>query len=231
MMNRGGANRIFLVEDEPALRLALVDLLKGEGYRIESTNRGIEARDRLLKEAFDLVILDVMLPDVSGFDVCKHAREHGVNTRILMLTARDQVSDKVQGFRIGADDYLTKPFDPAELLARVEALLRRWSDNRTESWRVFGNVKVDLRKRMVFRSDQRIALSEREFTVLRYLIERPGEVVTRDQLLVDVWSYAAGTTTRTVDVHIALLRQKLEPDPRNPEFIVTVHNQGYRFLG
>jgi two-component system alkaline phosphatase synthesis response regulator PhoP len=217
------------VEDEPALVITLTDMLKGEGYQVESSQNGLDAKERIAKGSFDLVILDVMLPGMNGFEVCKDVRRQGYSVPILMLTARDQTSDKVQGLRTGADDYLSKPFDPHELLARVEALLRRIGPNRANDWQEFGDIRLDLQIGRVFRSGQKVSLSERELSLLRYLIERRGAVVSRDELLLNVWGYTTAPTTRTVDVHIALLRQKLERDPKNPELIVTVHSQGYRF--
>jgi two-component system alkaline phosphatase synthesis response regulator PhoP len=221
---------ILLVEDEPGLVITLTDMLKGEGYFVESSTNGLEAKDRIGKGTFDLVILDVMLPGMSGFEVCKSVREQGYAVPILMLTARDRTSDKVHGLRTGADDYLSKPFDPHELLARVEALLRRVpAQNRSGEWQEFGDIRLDLQIGRVFRSGQKLDLSEREVALLRYLIEKRGTVVSRDELLLNVWGYTNAPTTRTIDVHIAMLRQKLERDPRNPELIVTVHSQGYRF--
>ena len=221
---------ILLVEDEPGLVITLTDMLKGEGYLVESSTNGLEAKDRIGRGTFDLVILDVMLPGMNGFDVCKRVREQGYAVPILMLTARDRTSDKVHGLRTGADDYLAKPFDPHELLARVEALLRRVpAQNRSGDWQEFGDIRLDLQIGRVFRSGRKLDLSEREVALLRYLIERRGTVVSRDELLLNVWGYTNAPTTRTIDVHIATLRQKLERDPRNPELIVTVHSQGYRF--
>ena len=223
---------ILLVEDEPGLILTLTDMFKGNGYAVRSVADGTAAKDLIISETFDLVILDVMLPGLNGFEICENVRNHGVATPILMLTARDQTSDKVRGLRLGADDYLAKPFAPTELLARVEALLRRAAKgSRAAEWYEFGPVRVDLKKGRVFRLGRRVDLSEREFALLRYLIERRGTVVSRDQLLLDVWAYSSAPTTRTVDVHIAMLRQKLEEDPKDPEFVVTVHSQGYRFVG
>jgi two-component system alkaline phosphatase synthesis response regulator PhoP len=223
--------RILLVEDEPALVITLTDMLKGEGYEVDSSSNGSEARNRILRETFDLVILDVMLPGMNGFDICKAVREQGHSLPILMLTARDQTRDKVQGLRTGADDYLAKPFDPHELLARIEALLRRApAQTRSSDWQEFGDVRLDLQIGRVFRAGEKVDLSERELALLRYLIERRGTVVSRDELLLNVWGYSTAPTTRTVDVHIAMLRQKLERDPKNPELIVTVHSQGYRFI-
>ena len=227
---RATSRRILLVEDEPSLIITLSDMLKGEGYEVESTVNGLQAMDRIGREAFDLILLDVMLPDMNGFEICKSVRERGYAVPILMLTARGEISDKVRGLRTGADDYLAKPFDPHELLARIEALLRRSaSSERTGDWQEFGDLRLDLQIGRVFRSGQKLDLSERELALLRYLIERRGTVVSRDELLLNVWGYTTAPTTRTVDMHIAMLRQKLERDPRNPELIVTVHSQGYRF--
>jgi two-component system alkaline phosphatase synthesis response regulator PhoP len=224
--------RILLVEDEPSLVVTLSDMLKGEGYVVESVTNGIDAKNLIVSNAFDLVVLDVMLPGMSGFDVCKRVREEGISTPILMLTARGETKDKVRGLRLGADDYLAKPFDPHELLARVEALLRRLAmENRSGDWYQFNDLKVDLKRGQVYRSDQKLTVSEREFALLRYLIEKRGKVVSRDELLVHVWGYSSESASRTVDVHIAMLRQKVERDPKNPQFIVTVHSQGYRFVG
>ncbi len=223
-------HRILLVEDEPGLVITLTDMLRGEGYQVESSINGVDARDRICNETFDLVILDVMLPGMNGFDVCKSVREQGYAVPILMLTARDQTGDKVRGLRTGADDYLAKPFDPHELLARIEALLRRVPGrNRSGNWQEFGDIRLDLQIGRVFRSGQKVDLSERELALLKYLIDRRGTVISRDELLLNVWGYTTAPTTRTMDVHIAMLRQKLERDPRNPELIVTVHSQGYRF--
>ena len=224
--------RILLVEDEPALVITLIDMLKGEGYLVQSVTNGLTARDHIVREELDLVILDVMLPGMNGFDVCKSVREQGATTPILMLTAHGETSDKVRGLRLGADDYLAKPFDPHELLARVEALLRRLpAGDRSSQWPQFGNIRLDPSIGRVFRAGEKVDLSERELSLLKYLIEKRGTVVSRDELLLDVWGYTTAPTTRTVDVHIALLRQKLERDPKKPELIVTVHNQGYRFAG
>ncbi|MGB9604935.1 MAG: response regulator transcription factor, partial [Bryobacteraceae bacterium] len=182
---------------------------------------------------FDLIILDVMLPRLSGFEVCRRLRQAGVETPILMLTARSQVVDKVVGLKTGADDYVTKPFDMMELLARIEALLRR-APARTakpaDSYR-FGAVQVDFRRAEVSRDGRPVNLSAREFALLRYLIEHRGAVLSREELLEKVWGYEPGTTTRTVDVHIAWLRQKLEENPKYPQFILTVRGLGYKFAG
>ena len=224
--------RILLVEDEAGLRRTLKDLLVSSGYVVETSGDGVEAQGRAEAEAFDLIVLDVMLPSRSGFDVARNLRKNGVQTPILMLTARTELNNKVQGFKSGADDYVTKPFEAPELLVRVEALLRRAqavSRKKIQAWD-FEDISVDFTKARLIRKGKQIDLSERECRLLQHLIESRGEVVTRDELLEEVWGYEAPPMTRTVDVHISWLRQKLEDDPANPRFIVTVHGQGYRFL-
>jgi DNA-binding response OmpR family regulator len=224
--------RILLVEDEPGLRRTLKDLLASSGYTVETSGDGADAQERAEHEPFDLIVLDVMLPSRSGFDVAKGLRKNGIQTPILMLTARTELNNKVQGFKSGADDYLTKPFEGPELLVRVEALLRRahsGARKRVSNWN-FQDITVDFTKARMVKKGEEIALSERECRLLQHLIESQGEVVTRDELLEEVWGYEAAPMTRTVDVHISWLRQKLEDDPANPRFIVTVHGQGYRFV-
>jgi two-component system alkaline phosphatase synthesis response regulator PhoP len=223
--------RILLVEDESNLRRTLTDLLKSDGYLVESSGDGLEAQNLAMKNPFDVIILDVMLPSRNGFEVCKYLREHGINTPILMLTARSELNNKVQGFKAGTDDYLTKPFETPELEARIEALLRRVSPgDRAELQSYdFDGIHIDFTKSEIAKNGTRIALGERESRLLRYLIERKGTVLSRDELLHEVWGYKSIPLTRTVDVHIAWLRQKIEDDPKNPKYIVTVHGQGYRF--
>jgi two-component system alkaline phosphatase synthesis response regulator PhoP len=224
-------SNILLVEDEPGLVLTLSDRLRSEGYTVEAILDGAAAVERATRDPFGLIILDVMLPGKSGFEVCQELRERGFTTPILMLTARTQVTDKVKGLKIGADDYLTKPFEMAELLARVEALLRRGSRSGNEGpdFYEFGPLRVDMRHSEVFRDGAPAALSTKEFQLLRYLIEHRGKTLTRDELLKDVWGYSSAPSTRTVDVHVAWLRQKLENDPKQPKYIITVHGQGYKF--
>jgi len=223
--------RILLVEDETNLRRTVSDLLKSDGYLVESSGDGLEAQNLAMSQSFDLIILDVMLPSSNGFDVCRHLRKNGVNTPILMLTARSELNNKVQGLKAGGDDYLTKPFETPELQARVEALLRRSASGpRTEiKSYTFDGIQVDFTAARVLKNGKTITLGERECRLLRYLIERRGTVLSRDELLQDVWGYKAIPLTRTVDVHIAWLRQKIEDDPKNPQYILTVHGQGYRF--
>ena len=225
--------RILLVEDEPGLRRTVTDLLASDGYAVESSGDGLLAQELAMNEAFDLIVLDVMLPSRSGFDVCKHLRKNGVKTPILMLTARSELNNKVQGFKAGADDYLTKPFESAELQVRVQALLRRApADAKKKLKNVeFGDVRVDFAKSRMTRNGKDVSISDRECRLLQHLVEARGEVVSRDELLQEVWGYNAASMTRTVDVHIAWLRQKVEDDPSDPHFILTVHGQGYRFSG
>ena len=229
--------RILLVEDEPGLVLTLTDRLTSEGYQVESARDGETGLERASNEAFDAIILDVMLPRKNGFDVCRDLRQRNVTTPILMLTARGQIVDKVVGLKLGADDYLTKPFEMMELLARVEALLRRAATpaatpaiSAAETYQ-FDSIKIDFRRAEVERDGEKIELSAKEFQLLRYFIEHREATLSRDELLNEVWGYDAMPTTRTVDVHVAWLRQKLEPNPRHPMYILTVHGMGYKFVG
>jgi two-component system alkaline phosphatase synthesis response regulator PhoP len=223
--------RILLVEDEPGLVLILTDLLTAEGYQVAAVNDGKSGLARALSEPFDLLILDVMLPQMNGLDVCKELRQRGRDVAILMLTAKTQLVDRVVGLKLGADDYLTKPFEPPELVARVEALLRR--ANKGSLVPVarfqFGNVDADFETGYVERSGSRINLAAKEMELLRFLIDRRGRVVSREELLEGVWQYQPGVSSRTIDVHVAWLRQKLEEDPELPRYIKTVRGVGYRF--
>ncbi len=224
--------RLLLIEDEPGLVLTLTDRLVREGYAVESSTDGESGLERAAGEAFDLVILDVMLPRLGGFDVLKELRRRNVETPVIMLTARGQVVDRVVGLKLGADDYVTKPFEMVELLARVEAKLRRApvTPHPSEGYQ-FGGVRVDFRRAEVTREGQPLELSAREFQLLKYFIEHRGATLTREELLNEVWGYNAMPSTRTVDVHVAWLRQKIEPNPRHPQFVITVHGMGYKFAG
>src|SRR6187397_321693 len=226
------SKRILFVEDEPGLVMTLTDRLRNEGYAVETTYDGESGLARATNERFDAIILDLMLPRKSGFDVCRDLRQRGVATPLIMLTARGQIVDKVVGLKLGADDYVTKPFEMAELLARVEAHLRRapLSPHPTEGY-AFGDVRVDFRKAEATRDGAPLELSAREFQLLRYFLEHRGATLTRDELLNEVWGYHSMPSTRTVDVHVAWLRQKIEPNPRHPQFILTVHGMGYKFAG
>ncbi|WP_239490791.1 response regulator transcription factor [Luteitalea sp. TBR-22] len=228
-------SRILLVEDEPGLQLTLSDRLRREGYLVDSAGDGQTGFDKAATGTFDLVLLDVMLPRKNGFDVLRDLRQRGIETPVIMLTARGQVVDTVVGLKLGADDYLAKPFEMMELLARIEARLRRRAlpvvTPAAHEGYQFGEIRVDYRSAEVFRGDGTVELSAREYQLLRYLIEHRNEVISRDQLLNEVWGYNAMPSTRTVDVHVAWLRQKIEPNPRHPQFLLTVHGLGYRFVG
>jgi two-component system alkaline phosphatase synthesis response regulator PhoP len=227
------AHRVLIIEDEPGLVLTLTDLLTSEGYEVESATDGTSGLRLATEGAFDLILLDVMLPGKNGFDVCRDLRARDVTTPVIMLTARGQVIDKVLGLKLGADDYLTKPFEPMELLARMEAMLRRQASlaeaKAVETFR-FGAVEVDFRSTEVKREGRAVEMSAREFELLRFFIEHRGATVSREQLQREVWGYGAEILTRTVDVHVGLLRQKLEPDARNPRHFLTVRGFGYKFV-
>jgi len=223
--------RILLVEDEPGLVMTLSDLLIAEGYEVESAGDGATGLARALNEPYDLLVLDVMLPGKNGFEVCRDLRQHGKDTAVIMLTAKSQLTDRVVGLKLGADDYLVKPFEPPELLARIEALLRRVKkERRTPIVRYqFGNVDVDFESGAVLKGADAVNLAGKELELLRYLIDHRGNVVSRDELLEAVWEYQPGVSSRTIDVHVAWLRQKLEDNPATPRFIHTVRGVGYRF--
>ncbi len=224
--------RILLVEDEPGLILTLSDRLKSEGYQLQVASDGEMGFELAAGGDHDLIILDVMLPKKNGFDVCRDLRQKNIATPILMLTAKGETIDKVLGLKLGADDYLTKPFEVIELLARIEALLRRApiaSGSSLESFR-FGDVTIDFKRAEVVKNKKPAELSAMEFKLLQFLIENRGTVHSRDELLDNVWGYDAMPSTRTVDVHIAWLRQKLENNPKHPQHIQTVHGLGYKFI-
>jgi two-component system, OmpR family, alkaline phosphatase synthesis response regulator PhoP len=223
--------KLLLVEDEPGLVMTLTDRLLAEGYEVDSVGEAAAALDRATGGGYDAILLDVMLPGGNGFDVCRSLRQRGIQTPILMLTARGQVVDRVVGLKLGADDYLVKPFEMAELLARIEALLRRAPAPAAspDGYR-FGDVAIDFRRAEVTKAGRPIDLSAREFKLLRYFVEHRGAALSRDELLNEVWGYNSMPSTRTVDVHVAWLRQKLETNPRHPEYLLTVHGLGYKFV-
>jgi two-component system, OmpR family, alkaline phosphatase synthesis response regulator PhoP len=224
--------RILLVDDEPGLRRMLSDRLKAEGYTIETAADGRAGGSMARTGAYDLIILDLNLPLKDGLEICRELRKEGVETAVLMLTARDATSDKVVGLKSGADDYMTKPFESTELLARIEALLRRGRAGRGEPAEyAFGDVVVRPVSGLVLKDGRPVRLSAQELKLLTYLVRHPGVLFSRDQLLDAVWGYQSTPETRTVDVHISWLRQKLEPEPHNPRYIVTVFGVGYRFQG
>lgn len=224
-------SRILLVEDEPGVTLVVGDLLRAQGHEVESAADGTSGLRRALDEPFDLLILDVMLPGPGGFEICHAVRERGFDGAILMLTARGRVPDRVQGLRTGADDYLTKPFDPDELVARIEALLRRVHKAQlTPVMQIrFGEVTADFARMEFSRKGQSVDLAAKEAELLRFLVNQRGQVLTRERILRNVWRDQPHITERTVDVHVAWLRQKLETDPQSPRHILTVRGEGYRF--
>jgi two-component system alkaline phosphatase synthesis response regulator PhoP len=223
--------RILFVEDEPGVVRVVADLLRAEGHAVETAKDGTAGLRRATEEIFDLLILDVMLPGPDGFEICHAARERGFDGAILMLSARGQVRDRVQGLRTGADDYLIKPFAPDELLARVGALLRRvHKEQLTPVMRVeFGDNAADFARMEFLRKGRRIDLTAKEAELLRLLINHRGQVLTRERILKHVWSGQPHITARTVDVHVAWLRQKLEDHPQSPRHLLTVRGEGYRF--
>jgi two-component system alkaline phosphatase synthesis response regulator PhoP len=227
------AKRILFAEDEAGLRLAVGDRLADEGYEIVAVADGRAALTRATEEHFDLLLLDVIMPGGSGFDVDRDLRQRGIPTPIILLTARGEVVDRVVGLTLGADDYLTKPFAMAELLARVAARLRGPAAARAASRDAyrFGDVHVEFTSGEVTRDGSPVELSAKEFQLLRHFIEVRGKIQSRDDLLNAVWGYDAMPTTRTVDVHVAGLRKKLEPHPRVPQYILTMHGLGYKFVG
>jgi two-component system, OmpR family, alkaline phosphatase synthesis response regulator PhoP len=224
------AGKILVVEDEEVIRMALGDRLASEGYTAEFAVDGEEGLRKATEGSFDLIILDIMLPKKNGFDVCRDIRMAGVVIPILMLTARGQIVDKVLGLKIGADDFVTKPFDTMELLARIEAVLRRSNAPANSEVQQLRSIRVDLRGTSVTRNGKVVPLSAREFQLLRYFVEHPGTTLSRDVLLKEVWAYSTEAFTRTVDVHIASLRQKLEEDPKRPSLILTVPGLGYKLV-
>jgi DNA-binding response OmpR family regulator len=224
------ALRVLIVEDDPAMAMALRDGFAFEGHHVLHAADGAHGLELATTAELDLVILDVMLPKLDGLEVCRQLRAAGRDVPVIMLTARSQESDKVEGLRLGADDYVTKPFSFVELLARVDALLRRVRRSGEPEMQRFGDVAVDFRRMTATRGGEPLDLSPREFAILACLAARRGEVVTREQLLQVVWGYETLPLTRTVDMHIAKLRRKVEPDPGDPSVIVTVHGAGYRLM-
>jgi DNA-binding response OmpR family regulator len=221
--------RILLVEDEPAMRIAVQDALEAEGYRVLTAANGQSGLERALKEKPALLLLDVMLPKLNGFEVCAELRRFGNSLPVLMLSARGMVGDRVAGLQAGADDYLCKPFEMAELLARVHALLRRAQrETRPRQKLQLGSAEIDLARQVARRGQTPLHLSAKEFAMLRLMAQTPGEPVPRERFLDVVWGYTAFPTARTVDNYIALLRSKLEQDPENPRWIQTVRAVGYR---
>jgi two-component system, OmpR family, alkaline phosphatase synthesis response regulator PhoP len=225
------SSRILLVDAEPGFASALSDLLAAEGYAVESAMNGPEGFARALAEPFDLIVLAVMLPGKSGFEFCGELRQQGRGVAVLMLSAKAQVTDCVVGLKLGADDYMLKPFEPSELLARIEALLRRVK--RAKQMPVirfeFGHVEIDFERGTARKAGTAIGLAGKELDLLRYLIDHRGAVVSREELLQEVWAFQPGVSSRTIDTHVAWLRQKLENNPQHPQHIRTVRGVGYCF--
>jgi len=222
--------RILIADDEPEIVRGLEDNLRFEGYQTVAATNGEDALALALSDAPDLVLLDVMMPRMSGWDVCRELRRRGVDVPVIMLTARGAEVDRVLGLELGADDYVTKPFSLRELLARVRAVLRRPGPRQKFEEFAFGDARVHLRGRQVFKAGLEVRVTRKEFDLLVFLVEHRGEVVTRERLLDEVWGYERFPTTRTVDTHILKLRRKLEADPDRPRWILTVHGQGYKFV-
>jgi DNA-binding response OmpR family regulator len=226
--------KVLIVEDELNMVQGLKDNLEFEGYEVDTAMEGTTGLQKALHEKYDLILLDVMLPEISGFDICKIARKAGVNTPIILLTAKGEEIDKVLGLELGADDYITKPFSLRELLARIKAVLRRaipikQGDAESE-FVTIGNIKINFKNYQALEGDSEIKMSHKEFEILHYLYNNAGKTVHRDDLMSSVWSIDYDITTRTVDNFISKLRQKIETDPNNPKIILTVHGVGYKMI-
>lgn len=224
--------RILIIEDDAAILEGLTASLKEEHYDVEIASDGEEGLRKAKKKNVDLILLDLLLPSMNGEDICRMLREEGIETPILILTSKREETNKVLGLELGADDYVTKPFSVLELKARIKAVLRRGT-YRAEgaSEFSFGNVRIDFRKHEATKKGKQVSLTEREFKLLKYMVEHKGEVLTRDMFLDKVWGYDSYPTTRTVDNYILSIRHKIEDNPSKPKFILTVHTSGYKFNG
>ena len=226
--------KILIIEDEEPIRTALEDDLRLENYEVATAKDGMEGLEKAAEPDIDLIILDIMLPGMDGFEVCKRLRNSGVKTPIIMLTAKGQEIDRVLGLEIGADDYITKPFSPRELQARVKAVLRRMepeTDEKTGNIFCSGGLEVNFRKYICSKDGREISLTAHEFELLKYLISEKGHVVRRNELLDEVWGKDVFVTPHTIDTHMANLRKKIENDPSNPRFIISIRGIGYKFIG
>ena len=221
--------RILVIEDEPGIRLALKDELQFEGFEVDLAEDGPTGLSAILRSPPELIVLDLMLPGQNGFEICREVRARGIRTPIIVLTARNQEVDKVRGLGLGADDYVTKPFSLAELVARIRAVLRRVQKGDDGDVLEVRPIKLDLRKHRAFKDDVELQLTDTEFRILALLLKRPGEVITRDDFLKQVWGEDVYVTHRTVDTHVAALRKKIEDDLEHPAYILSVRNVGYRF--
>lgn len=223
--------KILIIEDEAAMRAGLRDNLEIEGYSVDEAADGIEGLDKIKSQKYHLIILDVMMPGLSGFDVCKKARALGILTPIILLTAKGEEIDKVLGLELGADDYITKPFSLRELLARVKVILRRTENiNATNNEYTVGNLNINFSNYSASSNGEDVNLSHREFEVIKYLIDNKNTIVTRDDLLKDVWGFENKITTRTIDNFILRLRQKIETDSNHPKIILTIYGVGYKLV-
>ncbi len=224
--------RVLIIEDDQIMAIALREGLESEGYEVELAGEGAAGLRLATQRDFDVIILDLMLPEMSGFDVCQKLRNSGDDVPLIMLTARSLEVEKVQGLKLGADDYITKPFSLMELIARIEAVLRRTTRQfeALDCYR-FHDVSLDFKQYLAIKGGKTLDLSPREFRILKFLIEHRNQVVSRDQLLDGVWSFDSFPTPRTVDTHIAKLRQKIEDIPNNPRYLITIHGVGYKFIG
>ena len=226
-------HRVLVVEDEIGMRIGLEDNLRIAGYKVETAEDGEQGLQRATQGRFDAILLDLILPVKDGLTVCQELRGKGIDTPVLMLTAKSQLEERLRGFAVGADDYLVKPFDFMELLARIRVALRRSLSSGgvgTESLFEFGDIHVDAKRAMALRGSDRLPLTDKEYNLLHYFVTHPSETIPRDRLLQEVWRSAPGSPTRTVDVHINWLRAKIEDDPKNPRWIRTVYGEGYKFL-
>jgi DNA-binding response OmpR family regulator len=226
--------KILIVEDELNMVNGLKDNLEFEGFEVDTAMDGLSGQQKIIQNHYDLILLDVMLPEISGFDICKTVRKDGINTPIILLTARGEEIDKVLGLEFGADDYITKPFSLRELLARIKAILRRSNGDKDESTEPefikFGNIRVSFKNYLAYEGSDEIRMSHKEFEILHFLYKNAGKTIHRDELISTVWSIDYDITTRTVDNFIVKLRHKIETDPNNPRIILTVHGIGYKMI-
>lgn len=223
---------ILLIEDEPEMQRGLKDNLEFEGYKVDVVSDGKDGLRKMINHTYDLVLLDIMLPGMSGFDVCKRAREKGVRVPVIMLTAKGEEVDKVLGLELGADDYITKPFSLRELLARIKAVLRRKGSGMSEASgkTKIGHIEIDFSTYTVSKKGKPIEMTPKECEILRFLWQHKNQVVSRDALLTNVWGYDESISSRTVDNFILKLRQKVEPSPSKPRHIITIHGTGYKLI-